>query len=614
MDARVWEAKLGHMTLAEAPRDGTPSKLPRRFGKQQRAGAEADALANLRVAPDTLESGGVADGKGASSAGHTPSTSGAASPRDGRRTSPTTHTRARALGALLLIVLAVGAAGTLFLARGRRGGGVDALGGATAGGRAELAAIEADLGALRERLRQAEDAPRVVEARLASLRARFDAEGSSTRAQVAELEAHLRRVEADERVRAEREARTAHAAEADGRAHFEERARAATAATPRDARSASTDPGAAVHAADAAALRPAGGETPSARAPAAPTGAPSAPPADAAVTLLFEFAPTPLLGPAASIFWVADGVTDVELWYADIHQGRAPLAQRTKPGERWRVRDLHSGNHLLSVTAPAAGTMVAPIQPAHGDVSVELHRPDLALRARAARTDRIGGGGGELRGGASGTLVVDDVDASRTEVGEAGADADARVYRLKRSHARGALLAAADGGGGAAAGGADEAMRALALRSAIDGGSLLGMLPLGGRLAALEVRPGDAFLAVGSDGKVCLAYNVTHELHQHVNVRCARSSAGSLAPPPLVRVEFLLDDGAAAEASLLRLSEMPFAWHVHAQLAPRRPLSVITEPGERWQVRTRGGLGPVLADVVASARAFQRISIPAVAL
>ncbi|KAJ1639331.1 hypothetical protein T492DRAFT_1117930 [Pavlovales sp. CCMP2436] len=280
-----------------------------------------------------------------------------------------------------------------------------------------------------------------------------------------------------------------------------------------------------------------------------PAAAPTASAVGSKVTLRFEFPYTELLGPLASLYWLsADG--DFEIYYCDIANGwPTALEQHTTVGERWRIRDAHSGNHLLSISAENSATVT--IAPSH-EVTLELHWP----------TARSG--------------VVSASDSPEMPL---------HLYRLPR----------------AAAEIADSAALAQLLEQGT--AALLGTIAPGGRLAVIESRPGDRFVLLRSDGiYICTEITASHELHQHANIHCGTQA------PVIVRMELSLDPGViqvGTNATLLRLSDLPAAWHMHSQLGPVS--TVITQGGERWMVRDSDG--HVLADWLATSEPYQEYHI-----
>lgn len=570
------------------PRDGTPSKQPRRFGQRLNS---SDVSCPWPTSLGQLECGaGLAD---AASAGQSrASTSGAPSPKNSRRSLAAFATRAQHIrgvwcGLALAMLIALATCSLLARSASQRV--------RLAQSREGLAALEFAQASLRERMHAAEGAQSLLESMLSELRAQLQAEKKATHGRLAGLEAQLSQAAAARGAGSSKAAAPASSA-ADGTVRSAAGSHGAhgsgsqlpseLALTLSPAGKATTSEPAAKRSAAAAA---AGAEaTPATGGRGESSGAQVA----TEVTLSFEFPSTPLLGPSASLYWVSPSA-DLELWYADLANGRpAPLRQLTAPGTRWRVRDSNSGNHLLSLTAPERDTVVA-IRPSLDEVTLEFHRPDLQS-ARAAAMAAGTGTGADAAG-------VSDGAQSGTPSGDAAREV--RVYKLKEE-----------------GGSPDNSLEdPRTLQAALEGAALLGRLSLDGRLSVMEARPGDRFVAVSTSeasagtealATLCLDYVSSHELHQHVNVRCGPrgSKAGLAGSPHLVRVEFMLGGG-ASNGTLLRLSELPFAWHVHSALEPRRPQSVITEPGERWQVRARDGEGRVLADVVASAQDFQRVLV-----
>ncbi|KAG8469342.1 hypothetical protein KFE25_007860 [Diacronema lutheri] len=454
---------------------------------------------------------------------------------------------------------------------------------------AQLFALEAQLSALQARVANADAARGAVVAQVTSLRDTVEAEGRRVREHVAQLESQMRAATERERAAIAKSAEAlarlrsleARVRDAEGRAVAALAGVAGVAPAPRieavavaGARATPIQPARTADGADGARAQP------------VPTASDDAEPQAAAeVRLSFEFPPTQLLSEGASVYWVSE-LDTLELWYADVRQGQPPLVQVTNAGERWRVRDSASGNHLLSVTASERDETVL-IVPA-STVSVEFHAPDVR------RTRRL------LVGAAAAAVA----DGARLpdEAAEA-----ARALRAQPQDEQPELRLFKAGDEPIASVGTPSAERHVGIND-----RAVGRLASDGRLT-VRATAGDLFVVADSSGRVCAEHAATHELHQHVNVYCAppgQSLPTGSQDGRHVRVEFVLDSSAAGSASVLRLCDAPRAWHREAELQPREALAVLTEPGEWWRVRDATS-GRVLADVVVSAQPFQRIVVRA---
>ncbi|KAJ1637626.1 hypothetical protein T492DRAFT_951127 [Pavlovales sp. CCMP2436] len=456
---------------------------------------------------------------------------------------------------------------------------------------AQLLALQAELRALKQRVEISSPAAKPADLELDRLRTLMAAEELAKSIYVTDLEAELRtRAERERRSklrmevleartidaeRREREgadkvkeasdsvARAEQRAERLSRAHEDEMAKAAEAQAAAAAATAAT---AAAEPQASASDFESGAEF---YASSVEKGVP--------VTLTIFFPPSQLLGKVASLYWVSESGS-LEQWYNDLAQGRS-LLQKTVSGERWRLRDAKSGNHLLSVNVPAANITVQ-IEPASA-VTLELHYADVRRTRLIAPSASPDGAALPVEG----EVLTATTTKPRIEDDTVG---ELRVFKA-------AAVSEDQFGAGRLIGIGDKQV---------------GRLAPDGQLH-VQLTPGDVLMTADATGRVCFETIATHELHQHVNVFCA--PLGEELPATTrkgthVRVEFVLDGIASGPAALFRLWEAPRAWHKHAEVSPREALAVLTEPGERWRVRDVAS-GRVLTDVIVSAQAFQRVVV-----
>jgi len=457
---------------------------------------------------------------------------------------------------------------------------------------AELLALQAELRVLKQRVEISSPVVHPADSEMGRLHAFVAAEELATITHVADLEAELRtraeeerrsklrmevlearaiNVERREKEAADRVREASHSvaraeqrAESLSRAHEDEMAKAAEAQ-------------AATAATAAAAVAAAG---PQASASDLESGAEfyaSSVEKGVPVTLTIFFPPSQLLGKVASLYWVSESGS-LEQWYTDLAQGSS-LLQKTVSGERWRLRDAKSGNHLLSVNVPAANITVQ-IEPASA-VTLELHYADV--RRTRLITPSASPDGAALP--VEGEVLTATTTKPRIEDDTVG---ELRVFKA-------AAVSEDQFGAGRLIGIGDKQV---------------GRLAPDGQLH-VQLTPGDVLMTADATGRVCFETIATHELHQHVNVFCAplgQELPATTRKGTHVRVEFVLDALASGPAALLRLWEAPRAWHKHAEVSPREALAVLTEPGERWRVRDVA-TSRVLTDVIVSAQAYQRVVV-----
>lgn len=111
------------------------------------------------------------------------------------------------------------------------------------------------------------------------------------------------------------------------------------------------------------------------------------------VKLLFAFPADSALGDLASLYWLSHNST--ELLYSEIPAGMQ-AEEITLPGQCWRVRDAHNGNHLLTRYCATEQPVQQVMIRRRPSVVMEFRYPSTHLAAPFATIEKVSDSGGAM--------------------------------------------------------------------------------------------------------------------------------------------------------------------------------------------------------------------------